>query len=1037
MEENFKDLFRNPPQEYRGVPFWAWNCKIEKDAVDSQLEIFQRMGMGGACIHPRIGLDTPYLGTEFMEAVQESIADAQARGMKIWLYDEDKWPSGFGGGRVTQRGEFRNRYLLFSPHLYKDGHHHRDKSWKVMTIDGDLTYLASYRIELDQAGVLVSYHRLADRPAYNSPADVGSMTWHAYLCVCDRMSWFNNQSYVDTLNPKAVEYFSQVTYDAYANCCREEFGKAVPAIFTDEPQFNIAENLSSAFSQEEIGIPYTDDFDMEYQRLYGVLLLDILPEIIWEQSCAATHRYQFYRMVAHRFATAYAGTLGAWCEKHDILFAGHLMRERDLEAQTRSVGETMESYLHFGYPGIDMLANRYEYATAKQAQSVARQCGRPGILSELYGVTGWGFDFKGHKTQGDWQAALGVTQRILHLAWMQMGGEAKRDYPAPIDFHSPWYVRYRTIEDHFSRVNLFMTAGHPVCRIVFLHPVESYWFSLGPDDQTKQRRSTLEAQFSSLIELLLFHHFDFDCIAESLVDTLYKATSDNTLHIGTMQYGIVIIPELDTIRQTTVDMLAEFQSRGGKLIFIGTPAGHVDGNRSPKPALLAASSICIPYGQESILKELEPYRDVSIRNVRTGREAESLVYQLRETDDSLVLFIAQGKPESQNIVTLSTGGDDCHELSITVHGEYRPILWDTLQGESVPLPCVYVGGDTQVQIPCGQHDSILIQFEKGEKYCPIEPADMRQPEDSARRCIHLSSPVDYRLSESNLLLLDMAQYSVDGGAWQDREEILRIDNQLRKQWGYIQRTDSFPQPWLSVKAPPVEHFVKLRFQVESKCEVPSVAFIFEGEPLDITFNGVSVIDRPRSTYLDAALHRVPVGNLRIGMNEILLTMPYSESTDLEWCYLMGNFGVQVQGSIATVIEKPEKLGFGDYGAQGFPFYGGNVTYITQFETDDGEVELTVPCFAAPVIGVTLDGSDRGIIFKEPYSLSLGTVSKGIHHLEITSYGNRVNQFGPLHDSNIHEGYWGPEVWRTEGPCWSYSYQLKRMGVLSDPVVTIQ
>ena len=64
-----------------------------------------------------------------------------------------------------------------------------------------------------------------------------------------------------------------------------------------------------------------------------------------------------------------------------------------------------------------MLYDSRELNTAKQAQSAVHQYGREGMLSELYGVTGWEFDFRGHKLAGDWQAALGVTVRVHHLTW--------------------------------------------------------------------------------------------------------------------------------------------------------------------------------------------------------------------------------------------------------------------------------------------------------------------------------------------------------------------------------------------------------------------------------------------------------------------------------------------------------------------------------------------------------------------------------------------------------------------------------------------
>ena len=65
-------LFQNPTSEYRGTPFWAWNCKVSKEDVDRTLNALKKMGMGGAHIHSRTGMDLPYLGKEFMEMVHYS-----------------------------------------------------------------------------------------------------------------------------------------------------------------------------------------------------------------------------------------------------------------------------------------------------------------------------------------------------------------------------------------------------------------------------------------------------------------------------------------------------------------------------------------------------------------------------------------------------------------------------------------------------------------------------------------------------------------------------------------------------------------------------------------------------------------------------------------------------------------------------------------------------------------------------------------------------------------------------------------------------
>ena len=40
-------LFENPTDEYRGAPFWSWNCKLTKEEADAaEIEILRRLKQG-------------------------------------------------------------------------------------------------------------------------------------------------------------------------------------------------------------------------------------------------------------------------------------------------------------------------------------------------------------------------------------------------------------------------------------------------------------------------------------------------------------------------------------------------------------------------------------------------------------------------------------------------------------------------------------------------------------------------------------------------------------------------------------------------------------------------------------------------------------------------------------------------------------------------------------------------------------------------------------------------------------------------------
>ena len=118
MSENWSELiggeFVSPGAEYRGLPFWSWNGKLEPEKLRRQIRSFHEMGFGGFFMHSRVGLETPYLGKEWFECIRASIDEAEKRNMLACLYDEDRWASGAAGGFVTCDPAFRAKLLYLN-----------------------------------------------------------------------------------------------------------------------------------------------------------------------------------------------------------------------------------------------------------------------------------------------------------------------------------------------------------------------------------------------------------------------------------------------------------------------------------------------------------------------------------------------------------------------------------------------------------------------------------------------------------------------------------------------------------------------------------------------------------------------------------------------------------------------------------------------------------------------------------------------------------------------------------------------------------
>ena len=728
------------------------------------------------------------------------------------------------------------------------------------------------------------------------------------------------------------------------------------------------------------------------------------------------------------FACGFNDRCGVWCHRNGIEFTGHLMEEPTLESQTHAVGDAQRCYRNMQLPGIDMLCNRVELTTAKQAQSAVNQYGREGMTSELYGVTNWDFDFRGHKFQGDWQAALGVTVRVHHLSWVSMEGDAKRDYPASINYQSPWYDKYSYIEDHFARVNTAMTRGKPVVRVGVVHPVESYWLRFGPNDLCSRYKAQLEENFSNITRWLLTGTVDFDFICESTLPQQYKL-SEHGLTVGEMNYDAVIVPAPETIRQTTLDILKEFASRGGELIFAGDPPAYVDAVPSSEPLLLAQNCKRVSFSRTSILSALDGVRTVGIRN-RDGNETNNLVYRLRRDNDCDWLFIAH--------ITAPACPDVSHPqyVTITLEDDYVPVLYDTMTGEISRIDYRRNNGKTYIDRVLFSSDSLLLRLDRCLDDSVVGDSDSAPRKKSIRE-IDFRDPVEYMLSEPNVLLLDTARFAVDGGELsENEEEILRADNICRQKAGLGRRNPRPAQPW-TIEKKPAEHTVRFLFSFCSELEYSGARLAIEHPELaEIKFNGIPVDNVSTGFFTDKSIKTVCLPPIIKGENTVDVTFPLGERTASEWCYILGDFGVVVRGCRKTIVAREKAIGFGSVVPQGLPFYSGNVTYEMPFDSPECTCEVRVSSYRGAAVTVSVDGGKEQIVAFEPYTTKPFELSEGRHTLKVTLLGTRHNSFSALHATDFGNDWYGPDKWRTEKDGWCYEYKLRDMGVMTSPVIKL-
>lgn len=1000
----------NPEAKYRAAPFWAWNGKLDTDELRRQIRLFKRMGLGGFFMHSRVGLGTEYLGRDWFDCVKASIDEAEKNDMLAYLYDEDRWPSGAAGGLVTKEKRFRQRRLILR--IYDDGENCGDRPGR----------LAVYAARL--SGNVVSDVRSVEPPVMLEPGEV-------MLEICDEMlpesSWYNDQAYLDTMNPEAVRRFIEITHEKYYQEIGDKFGNTVPAIFTDEPNIGGYGLLGDGYGKDNPHIvevyraPWTGKFAETFRSMFGYDLIPELYRIFFNVDGEefSTVRYHFFAVASRLFTESFTKQIGDWCGRHNIAFTGHMLCEDTLALQSIMTGTSMRHYEYMQLPGIDQLCETDQiYVTCKQLSSVAHQFGQRQRLSETYGCTGWDFPLAGHKAVGDWQEVLGINLRCPHLAWYTAAGEAKRDYPASISYQSNYAPYYHLVEDYFARINVVTGVGKEVRELLVIHPIESAWgvlicnqicsFEL-VGDSLQQR---LDKRFEETVLNLLSLNLDFDLGDEDILRRHAKVTRIDgrpALTVGKASYFAVLVPTMYTMSSSTLELLREFAAAGGAVAVENADIlpEYVDGIKSDAARKFLSG---LPVGVAAI--------DASCRRVTldagSGEPAGSVLINLRENDDALALMLCNTSFDRQvglshNIRSVMRQrryfGLKC-EVKTDRTGVWYEMVPETGKIHAVEAEKTASGYRFITDLEA-LRTRIFILADAGS--FAVEP---RNRVEVSRRIELGGAHWTIRRSEANVLVLDHAAWQLDGGEWHDRNYINRVDDDVRRQLGERPRGGQMVQPWVAGEQKHASGRLVLRYdfkaiirpsgQLELAVEAP--------ETMSFSLNGVPFSPVDTGYWVDLSCRRLrfEADLLKEGANVLEIAVDYNcGGRGLEMVYLLGEFGVTPDGG--TLIAVPEHLAFGDWVEQGLTNYAGNVAYTTEIDySGTGPRLLRINDYCGAALRVLVNGVEAGVLGWEPYEIELSPwLRSGSNELTVEVIGHRRNSHGPFYAGTRWMRWTGP------------------------------
>lgn len=1032
------ESFKQPDSIFRTAPLWVWNDDMTPELIDKVLTEYKDHGFGGGFVHPRPGLITEYLSEKWFELWEYALSTAKQLGLKLYIYDENSYPSGFAGGHVPS--ELPD--CLSTSAAYQIVETKELKSEKAAA--------ASWLINNNLIRAYSTEENGRTPKLLSDITDIPMENWYEYgryALVIEKqepqlLSWLGGFGNVDILRPEVTKSFLDCTYERYYSKFGKDFGEVIPAIFSDEPA--VTGSTIYNFGKKNI-VPFSYWFAHQFEKLCGYNLVPCIGGLFLDAECdmfpydSKKIRYDYYSVMRQLWTENFIKPMGEWCTEHNIAWTGHYMENYwPFAAGIATSPCIMTNYAYMQWPAIDMLQSdivKYQPSDPMlinilEISSVANQLNKERTLCESYGAGGWDAALPDFKRMADWLMVNGVTFINQHLSYTSIAGSRKRDHPQSFDSRSPWWDDYTLLNDYTARVQTVLACGKAEQRILVVQPTTT-GFMIPPEEEFGNLAYKIPItnpnmeNYLDMLQALTDGQWDFDLGDEYIMEE-NAAVKENKLSVGAQLYDIVIVSgNMQNMRSETVTLLGKYLENGGTLFSWGKPGCYVDGLK--KPEVIKHLTEMSGWVSFDTLSELEAALAKRLKNRVTDNKLPTGVGHRRrrlENGDLIYFFTNQsGLPFSMKWIP--------EKKCVT--------RWNPWDGTSERLY-----GSEQI-ITLQPNESLLLMLSDGE---PLPARDTK--ELFVRNELPVSA-LEVKPESPNMFTIDYCDLTLNGDSYNDIN-VIHAGALLYRRRGFS------ANPWDNA----IQYKNRLMSQIDfdeatgfrldyhfycDESELPeAVSFMAERlEHYTVSCNGTTVKPDALSSSLDEAIGFGDITPYLVhGKNTLSFTAKcFNVLLEPEAIYLKGKFAVN-KTECRWVLGKTRELAAGGLANQGYPFYPYAVTHKYEFNLpeDCNALYMQLNDVTATDIGVYLNGAFAGIYDVNCYTTTnlFEFTRAGNNILELRICASLRNLLGPHHDKTKPRNNAWPQNWKNaprHGMPSPAEYDIIDYGIMSLPVLVAE
>ena len=462
--------------DFEPKPFYFFNDKFNAEEIISQLDCMKENGILSFFLHVRDGktIEEAYGTDIYFEQVRFIVKNAAKRGIKVWLYDEDSYPSGNCGGKIVMDyPELQARTLRVEKVEVKSGIARKELGrvkglfgYVVKTDNGKETVRVVkncfgpirkrwYQTEVDKFYIsgmedLHYIHRRGETDyatmSFELRAEDGDDVYVAYIEQVNTDERYGTQ--VDTLNPRTADLFIKYVHENYKKFVGNYFGNEIPGIFFDEPW------TGGKY------IAYTDCLHEYFYKKFGYRIDDCLYKLCSDYNGEYKQFGKDYLIACKTlFTDNFIKPIKKWCRKNKLLLTGHFQGEENPVMQAFVGQDIFDNCCETDIPGFDVITTnlggrKYPQLLlgANIVSTVAAWTGKKTVLSECMALSPFNMNYYGEKRIADWLFANGINLLVLHAFYYGYSAFQRSEAGKSFFFQDENFCDYRKFAGYAGRV---------------------------------------------------------------------------------------------------------------------------------------------------------------------------------------------------------------------------------------------------------------------------------------------------------------------------------------------------------------------------------------------------------------------------------------------------------------------------------------------------------------------------------------------------------------------------------------------------------